>query len=104
MHELSLLTWFIHIATLFEWILAIFLIALLSESLKINALKWLALSMTPNLVSAMAAITWHIFDNVDELKGLVVLQSGLTVIGNTTMAIAAWYLFKLQQEELSVNP
>ena len=67
MHELSLGTWFIHITTLFEWMLAITLIARLGISNKNFALIWLAAAMLPNLTSAMAAITWHIFDNAEML-------------------------------------
>ena len=65
MHELSLGTWFIHIATLFEWTLAIFVITNLAKKINSRALKLFALAMLPNLASAMAAITWHIFDNTD---------------------------------------
>jgi hypothetical protein len=48
--------------------------------------------MTPALVSAMAACTWHLFDNAAALDGLVVLQAGCTLLGNATMALAAWNL------------
>ena len=98
MHELSLGTWFIHIATLFEWTLAIIIINQISDISKNNSLGWLAISMLPNLASAMAAITWHIFDNSLDLKGLVVVQSALTMIGNTCMAIAAWNLTRTKKE------
>tara|TARA_Y100001968_G_C19169512_1_gene624938 strand:- start:293 stop:592 length:300 start_codon:yes stop_codon:yes gene_type:complete len=98
MHSLSLGTWFIHIATLFEWSIAIIVISLVSNKQKNSSLNWLAIAMIPNLVSAMAAITWHIYDNSIELKGLVVLQAGLTVIGNTTMAIAAFNIFRVSKE------
>jgi hypothetical protein len=54
--------------------------------------SWLALAMLPALVSAMAACTWHAFDNATELQGLVVLQAACTAIGNTAMAAAAWNL------------
>jgi hypothetical protein len=50
------------------------------------------LAMLPALVSAMAACTWHAFDNATELQGLVVLQAACTAIGNTGMAAAAWNL------------
>ena len=82
MHELSLGTWFIHIATLFEWGIAIIIIDYISSITNNKALGYFALAMLPNLASAMAAITWHIFDNSIELKGLVVLQAALTTIGN----------------------
>ena len=80
--------------------LAIILIAYISQSNTNKGMIFLALAMLPNLASAMAAITWHIFDNPIELKGLVVLQAGLTVIGNTTLAIAAWNLYRIQEQKV----
>ena len=50
--------------------------------------------MVPNLLGAMCAITWHIYDNATELYGLVSLQGIFTTIGNTTLAAASIYLFK----------
>tara|TARA_B100001250_G_C19183918_1_gene522175 strand:+ start:131 stop:439 length:309 start_codon:yes stop_codon:yes gene_type:complete len=100
MHELSIGTWFIHIATLFEWTLAICLISINGKNTDNRALIWLALSMIPNLTSAMAAITWHIFDNSDALRGLVVFQAALTVLGNACMAIAAFNLIKNESKTL----
>ena len=85
MHELSFGTWWIHIASVIEWILAIVLI-------KRRGLTSLALAMLPALVSAMAACTWHLFDNSEALRGLVTLQALFTVIGNCTLAWAAWQL------------
>jgi hypothetical protein len=52
--------------------------------------------MLPALVSAMAACTWHLFDNSPDLQGLVVLQAGLTTLGNGTLALAAWNLLRQQ--------
>ena len=92
MHELSVGTWAIHLATLFEWSLAIILISKLSTKTNNNGYKYLALAMLPNLASAMAAITWHIFDNTKELIGLVTIQAALTFLGNSCLAIAAWNL------------
>ncbi len=96
MHELSLGTWFIHIATLFEWSVAIIVIDFIASITKNKALGYIALAMLPNLASAMAAITWHIFDNSLELKGLVVLQAALTTLGNICLAFAAWNLFRAE--------
>ena len=101
MHALSTGTWFIHIATLFEWTLAIVFIAQWGKSTNNQGLIWLAIAMLPNLASAMAAITWHIFDNSDLLKGLVVLQAGLTTIGNTCLALAALNLVRSNTKESS---
>ena len=96
MHELSLGTWFIHIATLLEWTFAIIIIEYISSISDNKSLSILSIAMLPNLASAMAAITWHIFDNSPELKGLVVLQAGLTMFGNVCLAFAAWYLCRTE--------
>jgi len=101
MHALSLGTWFIHIATLCEWTLAIVFIGRWGISRNNSGLIWLAFAMLPNLASAMAAITWHIFDNSEFLKGLVVLQAALTTFGNTCLALAAWNLIRKQAKESS---
>ena len=50
--------------------------------------------MVPNLIGAMCAITWHIFDNQEALYGLVTLQGIFTFIGNTTLAIATIAIYK----------
>ncbi|WP_320667742.1 DUF2499 domain-containing protein [Prochlorococcus sp. MIT 1307] len=101
MHALSLGTWFIHIATLCEWTLAIIFIARWGRSTNNYGLIWLAIAMLPNLASAMAAITWHIFDNSELLKGLVVLQAALTTFGNICLALAAWNLVRAKVQESS---
>ena len=85
MHELSFGTWWIHIASVIEWILAIVLI-------QRRGMTSLALAMLPALVSAMAACTWHLFDNSETLRGLVLLQASLTLLGNIALALAALQL------------
>ena len=85
MHELSFGTWWIHIASVIEWILAIVLI-------QRRGLNGLALAMLPALVSAMAACTWHLFDNSEALRSLVLLQASLTLLGNVVLALAALQL------------
>ncbi len=50
--------------------------------------------MIPNLIGAMCAITWHIYDNQMQLYGLVSLQGIFTTIGNSTLAAASFYLYK----------
>ncbi len=103
MHSLSTPTWFIHILTLFEWTLAILLISILSnKNTKYKPYKLLAYAMLPNLASAMAAITWHIFDNAASLYGLVYLQALLTFIGNTALAIASWQIV-LRERSMAQN-
>ena len=53
--------------------------------------------MVPNLIGAMCAITWHIYDNEDVLYGLVTLQGILTFIGNSTLALASFSIFKKEE-------
>ncbi len=98
-HALSLGTWFIHITTLFEWMLAIVLVVQWGIWKGNKAMSWLAVAMLPNLASAMAAITWHIFDNSEALQGLVVLQAALTMIGNSCLAVAAWNLVRIEGQK-----
>ncbi len=99
MHALSIGTWIIHNSTLIEWMLAIILIVRWANQTNNKAFVWLALAMLPNLASAMAAITWHIFDNSPDLKGLVVLQAGMTMLGNSLMAVATWNLLRREKTQ-----
>ena len=94
MHELSFGTWLIHLTSVLEWIYAIFIISEISSFDKYNIYFWLSLSMIPNLIGAMCAITWHIFDNQSALYGLVTLQGIFTFIGNSTLAIATYAIYK----------
>ena len=94
MHELSFGTWLIHISSVIEWIVTIFVINKISEFKKYYVFFWLSIAMVPNLIGAMCAITWHIYDNQDALYGLVTLQGIFTFIGNTTLALASIVIFK----------
>ena len=53
--------------------------------------------MVPNLIGAMCAITWHIYDNQDVLYGLVTLQGIFTFFGNSTLALASFTIFKKEE-------
>ena len=94
MHELSFGTWLIHISSVIEWIYAIFIINKISNYKKLELYYWLSLAMIPNLVGAMCAITWHIYDNQNILYGLVTLQGIFTFIGNSTLALASIKIFR----------
>ena len=101
MHALSLPTWWIHVASVLEWGLAMLAIQRWGQQRNEPEWTWLALAMAPALVSAMAACTWHLFDNSADLQGLVVLQAGLTTLGNGTLAVAAWNLLRQQRAKAS---
>ena len=94
MHELSFGTWLIHISSVIEWIFTIFVIYKISTYKKYNLFFWLSLAMVPNLIGAMCAIAWHIYDNLEDLYGLVSLQGIFTLIGNSTLALAAIIISK----------
>jgi len=94
LHELSFGTWLIHISSVIEWIFAILVINKISTYKKYNLFFWLSLAMVPNLIGAMCAITRHIYDNQENLYGLVSLQGIFTFIGNSTLALAAIIIFK----------
>ena len=94
MHELSFGTWLIHISSVIEWIFAIFIISKISNFENLNFYYWLSIAMIPNLIGAMCAITWHIYDNQTVLYGLVTLQGIFTFIGNSTLALATFVIYK----------
>jgi Protein of unknown function (DUF2499) len=94
MHVLSIPTWIIHISSVIEWMAAIGLIWLYAEASGNLAWRSLSFGMLPALVSAMCACTWHFFDNTPTLEWLVTLQAAMTVVGNTTMCLAAWQISK----------
>ena len=97
LHELSFGTWLIHISSVIEWIFAILVINKISTYKKYNLFFWLSLAMVPNLIGAMCAITWHIYDNQENLYGLVSLQGIFTFIGNSTLALAAIKIFRVKE-------
>jgi len=97
MHALSLPTWWIHITSVLEWLAAMGLIQRYGQVRGEGGWRWLSLAMLPALVSAMAACTWHLYDNAPALKGLVVIQAALTTLGNACMALATWHLCRQPQ-------
>ncbi len=94
MNALSIPTWIIHVSSVLEWIVALWLIWRYGELTKNPAWRVFALAMLPALVSAMCACTWHFFDNTTTLEWLVTLQATMTVVGNTTMMLAGWNLWR----------
>ena len=94
MHVLSIPTWIIHISSVIEWALAIWLVWRYGEITHNPLWQLFAVAMLPALISAMCAITWHFFDNAVELEWLVTLQATMTVVGNTTVGLAAWLLWR----------
>jgi hypothetical protein len=94
MHALSIPTWIIHVSSVLEWVVAIWLIWRYGEVTGDRNWWYLSYAMLPALVSAMCACTWHFFDNTPTLEWLVIVQASTTVIGNCTLCAAAWWLWR----------
>ena len=92
MHALSLGTWWIHWASVAEWLVAIVLIQRFRSGTTGPSTSRIAWAMLPALISAMAACTWHLYDNSESLRWLVTLQASFTLLGNVLLAWAAWSL------------
>jgi hypothetical protein len=98
MHALSIPTWIIHVSSVLEWILAIWLVWRYGEVTGDHSWWYLSFAMLPALVSAMCACTWHFFDNPLSLEWLVTIQAATTVLGNCTLCAAAWWLWRCSTE------
>nr|ACU14774.1 unknown [Glycine max] len=96
-NALSLPTWAIHVSSVAEWIIAMALVWQYGEKSGYPAWKGLSWGMVPLLGGAFCACTWHFFYNSESLEVLVALQAALTVIGNATMCIAAYRIYKSSQ-------
>ncbi len=99
MNALSIPTWIVHVSSVLEWIAAIWMIwryGEVSGDRSWHALSW---GMLPSLVSAMCACTWHFFDNADSLRWLVTVQASTTVIGNITLCLGAWWIWRSSRQK-----
>ncbi|XP_038876845.1 ycf49-like protein [Benincasa hispida] len=97
-NALSLPTWAIHVSSVVEWITAMALVWQYGEKSGNESWKGLSWGMVPLLGGAFCACTWHFFYNSESLEVLVAIQAMLTAIGNATMCIAAFRIYKSSQE------
>jgi len=97
MNALSIPTWIIHVSSVIEWIVAIWIIWTYAETIQRPEWRMLSLGMLPALVSAMCACTWHVFDNATELEWLVLVQAATTFIGNVTLCAAGWWIWRSER-------
>ncbi|XP_077246619.1 YCF49-like protein [Tasmannia lanceolata] len=96
-NALSLPTWAIHVSSVVEWITAMALVWQYGEESGNESWKGLSWGMVPLLGGAFCACTWHFFYNSESLEILVALQAALTVLGNFTMCIAAFRIYRSSQ-------
>lgn len=99
MHVLSIPTWMIHISSVLEWLAAIWLVWGYGEVTGDRSWRALSYGMLPSLVSAMCACTWHYFDNAKSLEWLVTVQAAMTVVGNSTLCLGAWWVWRQSQKD-----
>ncbi len=104
MQALSIPTWIIHISSVIEWIVAIWLIWTYGEVSRNRAWRALSLAMLPALVSAMCACTWHYFENAESLEWLVNLQAAMTLVGNFALWAAAWWIWRTKTAPADSQP
>lgn len=97
-NALSLPTWAVHVSSVAEWATAMVLVWQYGEKSGYESWKGLSWGMVPLLGGAFCACTWHFFYNSESLEVLVALQSALTVIGNMTMCVAAYRIYKSSKE------
>lgn len=57
--------------------------------------------MIPSHTSGLCACTYHLFYNAPDLNWIVALQSFLTLIGNSTMAFAAYRIYAFEKDKQS---
>jgi len=91
-NALSLPTWVIHVSSLLEWLVAMGLvwrIGVVSGNPKWKGLTW---AMIPSHSSGVCACVYHFFYNAESLQFIVLLQAALTLLGNCTLAFAAFRL------------
>ncbi|MEY2985469.1 MAG: hypothetical protein RLZZ568_2086 [Cyanobacteriota bacterium] len=103
MHALSIPTWMVHVSSVIEWITAIALVCRYARKTGYAHWRALAWGMLPALVSATCACTWHFFDNLPDLNWLVTLQALTTVVGNGTLCIAAWWIWRRSRPTASLD-
>ena len=89
-NALSIPTWAIHFSSVFEFLFAMALIWDFAEATGNEKWKGLTWGMLPLHASGIAACTYHFFYNPSSLQFLVSTQAGLTLLGNITVAIAAY--------------
>ena len=89
-NALSIPTWAIHFSSVFEFLFAMDIMWKFAETTGNSKWKGLTWGMLPLHASGICACTYHFFYNPSSLQFLVELQALFTLLGNTTVAIAAY--------------
>ena len=89
-NALSIPTWAIHFSSVFEFIFAMDVIWRFAETTGNDKWKGMTWGMIPLHASGICACTHHFFYNPTSLQFVVELQAFFTLLGNITVAIAAY--------------
>jgi len=89
-NALSIPTWAIHSSSVIEYLIAMDIIWNYAENTGNEKWKGLTWGMLPNHASGICACTYHFFYNPSSFQFIVTTQAGLTLLGNITLAIAAY--------------
>jgi len=89
-NALSIPTWAIHFSSVFEFLFAMDIIWKFASTTNNPKWKGMTWGMLPLHASGIAACTYHFFYNPSSLQFVVELQAFLTLMGNITVAIAAY--------------
>jgi hypothetical protein len=87
-NALSIATWMMHTSSLVEWLVAMGLVWRYADATARPEWKGVTWGMLPLHTSGIIACTYHLFYNADALSWCVVLQAGMTCLGNITLALA----------------
>mmetsp|Transcript_239 Transcript_239/g.652 ORF Transcript_239/g.652 Transcript_239/m.652 type:complete len:515 (-) Transcript_239:22-1566(-) len=88
-NALSVPTWAVHFSSVCEFVLAMRLATVYAARTGDERWNGVAWGMLPSHASGVCACTYHLFYNQAALAWLVTAQAGLTLLGNTTLFIAA---------------
>jgi len=89
-NALSIPTWAIHSSSVIEYLIAMDIIWNYAQNTGNEKWKGLTWGMLPNHASGICACTYHFFYNPSSFQFIVTTQAGLTLLGNITLAIAAY--------------
>ena len=103
-NALSLPTWMVHVSSLIEWLAAMSLIWRYAETTGNPRWKELTVAMIPFHSSGLCACTYHLFYNAPPVRGLVLLQAVLTLVGNFTCWAAAYRIFTYARDTPALGP
>uniref|UniRef100_A0A803QSH9 Ycf49-like protein n=1 Tax=Cannabis sativa TaxID=3483 RepID=A0A803QSH9_CANSA len=95
-NALSLPTWAVHVSSVVEWITAMALVWQYGE-ISGNE-SWKGLSWGTPAGGSILCVYMAFLYNSESLEVLVALQAALTVLGNATMCLAAFRIYKSSEE------